>query len=72
MPPFGPVSRRKLIDGLRRAGFEGPYAGGKHSLMVRADRTIAIPNPHRADISRDLLGHILRQAGLSREEWEAL
>ncbi len=44
MPPFGPVSRRKLIDSLRRAGFAGPYAGGKHALMVRAERT---PSPTR-------------------------
>jgi hypothetical protein len=28
-----------------------------------------IPNPHGADISVDLLARILRQAGISREEW---
>jgi hypothetical protein len=28
-----------------------------------------IPNPHGGDISVDLLTRILRQAGISREEW---
>lgn len=31
-----------------------------------------IPNPHQGDISRGLLTRILRQAGISREEWEKL
>ena len=40
--------------------------------MVKGDRTIAIPNPHKDEIGRELLGRILRQAGISREEWEAI
>jgi hypothetical protein len=40
--------------------------------MVRGDNTIRIPNPHRGDIGRELLADILRQAGISRDEWEAL
>ena len=33
---------------------------------------VRIPNPHRGDIGRRLLADILRQAGISREEWENL
>ena len=40
--------------------------------MLRADTTIRIPNPHQGDIGRELLARILRQAHISREEWEAL
>lgn len=40
--------------------------------MVREARTIRVPNPHSGDVSRDLLARILRQAGVSRDEWEAL
>src|SRR5262249_51256285 len=40
--------------------------------MVRGDITIRIPNPHQADIGMELLARILRQASISREEWEAL
>lgn len=70
MPAFGPVSRRDLIRVLRALGFDGPYSGGKHEFMVRGDVTLRIPNPHRGDIGRELLARILRQAGISRDEWE--
>lgn len=72
MPPFGPISRSNLVRALRKAGFEGPFAGGKHAFMVRGNLTLSIPNPHRGDIGRDLLSRILRQAGVSREEWDQL
>jgi len=72
MPPVGPISRSNLVRALRKAGFEGPFAGGKHAFMVRGNLTLSIPNPHRGDIGRDLLSRILRQAGVSREEWNRL
>ena len=70
MPPFAPTSRRKLVAALRALGFDGPYAGGKHQFMIRGEVTVVLPNPHRTDIGVGLLGRILRQAGISREEWE--
>ena len=70
MPRFGPISRRQLIRGLRSLGFDGPYSGGKHPIMERGDITLTVPNPHRGDIGPELLARILRQAGISREEWE--
>jgi predicted RNA binding protein YcfA (HicA-like mRNA interferase family) len=70
MPAFGTVSRKDLIRCLRSLGFEGPYAGGKHSFMIKGDLTLTIPNPHKSDIGRELLARILRQAGISRREWE--
>jgi predicted RNA binding protein YcfA (HicA-like mRNA interferase family) len=72
MPAFGPVSRKDLICRLRSLGFDGPYVGGKHSFMVKGDLTLTIPNPHKGDIGRELLARILRQAGISRREWEKL
>jgi hypothetical protein len=38
--------------------------------MVRGTIALRIPNPHRADIGRDLLARILRQAGVDRDAWE--
>ena len=70
MPPFGPIKRRDLIVGLRKLGFEGPLAGGKHEFLVRGDLTLTLPNPHQAEIGRDLLARILRQAGIDRESWD--
>jgi predicted RNA binding protein YcfA (HicA-like mRNA interferase family) len=71
VPPFGPVSRRVLIRTLQNLGFEGPYSGGKHQFMIRRESTTRVPNPHTGDIGRELLARILRQAGVSRAEWEA-
>ena len=72
MPAFGPIKRSDLIRNLRKLGFEGPYTGGKHQYMVRGEVRVVLPNPHQGDISRDLLARILRQAGISREEWVEL
>ena len=72
MPAFGPISRRELIRCFRQLGFEGPFSGGKHEFMVRGERTVRIPNPHRGDISRDLLDRILKQAGIGRDDWSDL
>ena len=78
MPPFGPIKRRDLIKHLRRLGFEGPHAGARHEFMQRPAEAgkppvrVTLPNPHQGDISRGLLSRILRDAGISRAEWEAL
>ena len=72
MPPFGPIKRRKLVQNLRKPGFEGPYSGGNHQFMIKGDLKLAIPNPHKGDVSRALLNRILKQAGVTREEWERL
>lgn len=72
MPPFGPISRTNLIRGLRALGFAGPLPGGRHAFMVRGELRLAIPNPHPGGIGVNLLGRILRQAGVSREEWESV
>lgn len=72
MPHLAPISRQKLIKALRSTGFEGPYSGGKHQYMVRGDVRLVIPNPHGGDISAALLSRILRQADISREEWEQI
>lgn len=69
MPRLTPVSQKNLVKRLRELGFEGPYAGGKHPQMLRGDVTIIILNPHEGDISVGLLSRLLRQAGVSREEW---
>jgi predicted RNA binding protein YcfA (HicA-like mRNA interferase family) len=72
MPAFSPVKRTELIKFLRKCGFDGPYSGGKHPFMVKDDLTLTIPNPHQKEVGRELLARILRQAGVSREEWEKL
>jgi hypothetical protein len=40
--------------------------------LVRGDVVVTIPNPHGRDISLELLSRVLRQAGVSRKEWESV
>lgn len=72
MPTFGPIKRRELIAYLRQLGFIGPSAGGKHEHMKKEGITLTLPNPHQGDISPALLAKILRQADITRDEWESL
>lgn len=72
MPRIGPIKRKDLIYYLRLSGFDGPYSGGKHQFLVKGNRTLHIPNPHTGDISEDLLTRILKQAGISKSDWEKL
>jgi hypothetical protein len=40
--------------------------------MNRGNLMLRIPHPHQADIGKELLSRILRQAGISRSDWEKL
>lgn len=70
MPPFKPISRDNLIRALRRLGFDGPFSGGKHQFMLKEDLTLTLPNPHQGEIGKDLLSRILKQAEITRKEFE--
>lgn len=65
-----PISWRKLVQRFRQLGFDGPYSGGRHLFMTKGELKLHIPNPHRTDVSQHLLSEILRQAGVSVDEWE--
>jgi len=72
MPPLKPLKRIELIGYLKKSGFDGPYSGGKHQFMVKGKTTIRIPNPHKKDISKALITRLLKQAGISLDDWEKL
>lgn len=69
MAKLMPVSWKQLVKRLKDLGFEGPFSGGKHPYMIKGDLVLTIPNPHRNEISVDLLSRILKQADIKREEW---
>lgn len=71
MAPWRPLKRRELVARLRDLGFTGPFSGGKHQFMTRRGIVVTIPNPHRGDIGIDLLRIILKEAGVSSQEWHA-
>ncbi|MBF0492379.1 MAG: type II toxin-antitoxin system HicA family toxin [Deltaproteobacteria bacterium] len=69
MPSLNPISHRNFLKVLRKFGFSGPYSGGKHLFMQKADLTLTVPNPHKSDIGVELLKRILKQAGISNKQW---
>ncbi len=69
MAELSPVSWVNLVRRLRKLGFEGPYQGGKHPYMKKGVLVLTVPNPHRGDISIDLLSRIIKQAGITRNKW---
>jgi len=64
------LSRKELIRKFRELGYTGPFSGGKHQFMIKGSQKIRIPNPHIGDISLSLVKEILRQAGLSSQDWD--
>ena len=71
MPALDPLSRRELVRKLKRLGFEGPFAGGTRQGMRRGTFRLTIPNPHGGDIDPGFGRRLLRQAGISVNEWMA-
>ena len=69
MRELKPISYKNLIKRLKSFGFNGPYPGGKYQFMIKEDKRLIIPNPHRNQISVDLLIRILKQAEIKREDW---
>lgn len=69
MPKLSPISHKEFIKRMKKLGFEGPYPGGKHLFMIRENIRLTIPNPHKKEIGVDLLKRILKQAGISSDEW---
>ena len=69
MPGLKPISWRHLVKRLRQFKFEGPFSGGRHPFMVKADLILTIPNPHHGDIGIELLKRLLKQAGIHPKEW---
>ncbi len=64
------ISRKELIRKFRILGYSGPFSGGKHQFMKKGRKKIRIPNPHGSkDIHISLVKEILRQAGISPDEW---
>ncbi len=66
-----PVSRRELIRRFRILGFKGPVSGGRHDFMQKGPLKVHVPNPHGSTtIGGSLVKEILRQAGITKEEWD--
>lgn len=74
MPKLTPVGSREVIRKLRVLGFDGPYGGGRHVFMRHPITRLKIPVPNHQgqDIPIGTLRAIIRQIGLTVEEWLVL
>ena len=74
MPKPQRVNARETIAALRRAGFEEMRTDGSHTFMVHHQRTrsTVVPEHGGHDLALGTLHGILRQAGLTVEEFIAL
>jgi len=66
------LSWKELVGRLRKLGFDGPFCGGKHFYMRKDGFNLPIPNPHRGDVSAQLISKIVRDSGLRKEDWNDL
>ena len=68
LPAFTP---RVVIAALKRAGFFIHHASGSHYILKHpTDTALRITLPfHRRDLKRRTLESILKQAGLSQEDF---
>lgn len=60
--------RAVIIKKFRKLDWTGPTSGD-HPIMTKGKRTQKVPNKHQGDIDISLLKRILRQAGITDEEW---
>jgi predicted RNA binding protein YcfA (HicA-like mRNA interferase family) len=68
------LSARKVIQALERGGFIVDHVTGSHYRLKHRDdptRTTVVPF-HARDIKRPILHAILKQAGLTTDEFLAL
>jgi predicted RNA binding protein YcfA (HicA-like mRNA interferase family) len=74
MPKLRPENPQSMVRKLRKLGFDGPYGGGKHVFMrhPQTGLKISVPIHKGRDIPGGTLRAILRQLGISVEEWSKL
>ena len=73
MPRLPNVTARKAIQALKRAGFVEIAQKGSHVSLWNAERDALTAVPlHSGDLKRPLLKGIIKQAGLTEEEFRQL
>ena len=69
------VKPRELVNALKQIGFEehDQQPKGSHLVLVNEERNLQTLVPiHKGDVGRGLLKKILKQAGLTEEEFKNL
>jgi predicted RNA binding protein YcfA (HicA-like mRNA interferase family) len=71
MPRLTPLKGKEVVAKLRALGYEGPHAGGRHSRMIHrgSGKIIPIPIHGNKDVSVGLIRAIIREVGITPQEW---
>ena len=67
-----PIKHRELVRRFQKLGWQGPQQCGKHPFLVKDSRRLTIPNPHEGDVDWSLMKRILKQAGVTPDDWQRL
>ena len=76
MNRWNPCSRREFIRRLRELGFDVPFPGKRHQIMVLGTRCMSLPS--NSEYSVRQVRMLLRQVeerigrGITTEEWNSL
>jgi predicted RNA binding protein YcfA (HicA-like mRNA interferase family) len=70
MPKLPTVSGQRVVKALRKAGYELDHQTGSHLILRQKEsphRRVTVPNPD--PIAKGTLNAIIKQTGLTREEF---
>jgi predicted RNA binding protein YcfA (HicA-like mRNA interferase family) len=68
-PKLPVISGVRCVEALRKVGFEVDRQRGSHMILVRIDPPATISVPNHKELDRGLLRAILRQAGLTVDDF---
>lgn len=71
MPPLPIISGDEFVRAVARAGFIWDHTVGSHMILVGPNRR-RLSVPRHKELGRGLLRALIRDAGLTREEFVAL
>ncbi|MCW5933747.1 MAG: type II toxin-antitoxin system HicA family toxin [Fimbriimonadia bacterium] len=66
------LSGRECVKALQKAGFSFVRQRGSHMILVREEPSSQLTIPDHTELDRGTLRGIIRQAGLSVEEFREL
>lgn len=73
MPPVPVTPGAQVVKALEKAGFELVRVTGSHHRMTHADgRRVSVPVHRSRDVPRGTLRSVIRDAGLTVEEFLSL
>ena len=69
-----PLRFDQVVRKLRRLGFDGPIPGGRHSRMINLETRQIVPLPAHGgrDLGIGLIRAIIREVGITPDEWNSL